>query len=85
MWGILAATLGACGEEHCDASGQNCYYTPSEESSGDDDDAPPCSSLGDADCRRSGRCFVDSVCKAPACSGVSCSDSCELVRTCVAY
>jgi hypothetical protein len=49
-----------------------------------DENPPACGSLGEADCRRSGRCFVDSVCKAPACSGLSCSNSCELVKTCVA-
>jgi hypothetical protein len=85
VWALLPAALGACGEEHCDASGQNCYYTSGEDSSSDDDDARPCSSLGETECRRSGRCFVDSVCKTPACNGLSCNDSCELVRTCVAY
>ena len=80
VWWVLAGPL-ACGEEHCDPSGQNCYYTSSDEASSDDD-APPCSSLSEADCKQSGHCFVDSVCKAPTCSGFNCGDSCELVHVC---
>src|ERR1044072_7795993 len=84
--GVLAVAIGACGDEYCDAqSGQDCSFADAFDDSARDDDPPPCSSLGEADCRRSGRCFVDSVCKAPACSGPSCATSCELVRTCVDY
>jgi hypothetical protein len=84
--GALAAALAACGDDYCDPrTGQDCSFPNSFDSSSSDDDPPPCASLGEAECRRSGRCFVDSVCKVAACSGVSCSDSCELVRTCVDY
>lgn len=84
--GVLAAAVSACGEENCDPqSGADCTFADVFDDTAKDEDAPSCASLGEAACRQSGRCFVDSVCKAPACSGVSCSDSCELVKTCRAY
>jgi len=84
--GVLAAVLGACGDESCDPqSGGDCSFADVFDDTAKDEAAPACASLGETDCRRSGRCFVDSVCKASVCNGVSCSDSCELVKTCVAY
>src|SRR3569832_2711878 len=81
--GVLAATVSACGDESCDPqSGGDCSIADVFDDSAKDEDAPSCASLGEADCRRSGRCFVDSVCNVQVCSGVSCSDSCELVKTC---
>jgi len=79
----LALALGACSDESdCDPSFRDCLYEQAAQGAQDDDDTP-CSQLGEEDCRRSGRCFLDSVCAAPECNGF-CSDRCELVHLCVA-
>ena len=84
FWATLALALGACSDESdCDASFRDCLYEQAAKGAQEDDDTP-CGQLGEEDCRRSGRCFLDSVCAAPECNGFNCSDHCELVHVCVA-
>lgn len=79
---LIGVALACSDDPNCD---NDCgpFEDALEDSLNDSD--MPCDSLGEGACQRSGRCVMDSVCAAPACSGPGCSRTCELVRACVPY
>ena len=81
---LLGVALACSDDPNCTQTNDCAFFEEALEDSLNDSE-PPCASLGDGACQRSGRCVMDSICGAPACSSPGCSDTCELVRACVPY